>query len=631
MFKIIKLGKFLTIVITLIIIIQSSPSITIGTKCNKIDSIQLNNLNKFNSRNTLYVGGDGPGNYSNIQDAINNATNGYIIYVFDGTYYENVVVNKSISLVGEAGGTTIIDGGNSGNTIKITSDDADVTEFTVQHGGIGIYITQSSNNIIKGNRIIDNWEGIGLLQVSNCTIKSNIISSNFFEGINPVESDLIDIVGNSIIDNLQGIFLSKSENNNIYSNNIKSNTRGIEIRSSSNNNYIYHNNFINNNEDNAFDECNNMWDNGYPSGGNYWDDYNGEDSDGDGIGDTPFSIGGGSNKDYYPFINQSGWNQPPYQPCDPSPENGSVEVDNNADLYWTGGDPNPEDGVYYDVYFGSSNPPPKINGNQSDTTYNPGEMSYNSTYFWQIVAWDNFGASNAGPIWYFITTSTINSPPNTPPKPNGPNSGMIKNAYNFSSITTDNDDDNISYGWDWDGNMHVDQWSSWYSSGETCNMSYSWNNPGTYQIRVKSKDVHYSESAWSEQLTIIIYKDNHPPNEPMINGPNNGKIKKEQKYNFLTIDQDYDDIYYYIDWGDGADSGWIGPYSSNKNTSVSHIWQSVGEYTIRCKAKDIFGEESEWSKLEITMPKNKFAIFNLNIFHWIFRNILALLKIDIFF
>ena len=576
-------------------------------------------INVFNSRTTFYVGGDGPNNYTQIQDAIDDAGNGDTIFVYNGTYNENIVIDISVNLIGENRDNTVIDGGSSGNTIKIVYDNVSVTSFTIQHGGIGVYAVQSSNHSIYGNKIIDNWEGIGFLQSSGSTVSSNIISSNFFEGINPIKSSSINIIGNTINDNLQGIFLSESGENNIFGNNFKSNTRGIEIRSSSNGNLIYHNNFVNNDQDNAFDECSNTWDNGYPSGGNYWDDYSGDDNDGDGIGDTPYSIDGGSNKDYYPFMNQSGWNLPPYQPSDPSPENGSTDVDISADLHWTGGDPDPGDTVTYDVYFGTSSPPPKMVSNQSESSHDPGQMNYSTDYYWKIIAWDNLGASNESPLWNFTTTSTSNTPPNTPSKPSGPESGLINVLYNYTTSASDYDGNNVSYGWDWDGDLNVDEWSIWYGSGDTCNISHSWSTPGTYVVRVMSRDIRYAESNWSSSLTVVIVVENNPPNKPTIKGTTNGKIKKEYEFIFHAADPDGDDVSYYIEWGDGTSTGWIGPYAHCTNVSVSHSWDTTGTYNIKCKAKDVFGSESPWSELQVTMPKNKILNFYFNLLNWLFE------------
>ena len=68
-------------------------------------------------------------------------------------------------------------------------------------------------------------------------------------------------------------------------------------------------------------------------------------------------------------------NLPPYTPSNPSPPDGAMYVDPDADLSWTGGDPNPGDTVTYDVYFGTSSPPPKIVTNQTDTSYDPGTIA----------------------------------------------------------------------------------------------------------------------------------------------------------------------------------------------------------------------------------------------------------------
>lgn len=232
-------------------------------------------------RTMLYVGGSGPGNYTNIQDAVDNASSGDSIFAYQGTYYEHVILNKKITLLGELRDQTIIDGSNTGNALKITTDGCFVSQFTFQKAGIGIYIVHSSNQTIIQNKVTQNWEGIGLLDSAGNIISRNIITHNGFEGINPVQTTASVISENTIIDHLQGIYLVESQDNIIFSNSLSSNSRGIEIEESSNGNHLFHNNFFNSEENNAYDKCSNAWDDGYPSGGNYWDDYTGGDANHD--------------------------------------------------------------------------------------------------------------------------------------------------------------------------------------------------------------------------------------------------------------------------------------------------------------------------------------------------------------
>jgi thiol-disulfide isomerase/thioredoxin len=96
-------------------------------------------------------------------------------------------------------------------------------------------------------------------------------------------------------------------------------------------------------------------------------------------------------------------NSPPYTPSDPTIEDESTCVDIYADLGWTGGDPNGSDTVTYDVYLGITFPPPLVISNQVGTTYDPGTMICDTTYYWKIVAWDNHDTSTAGPVWSFTT------------------------------------------------------------------------------------------------------------------------------------------------------------------------------------------------------------------------------------
>jgi len=81
---------------------------------------------------------------------------------------------------------------------------------------------------------------------------------------------------------------------------------GIGLSGTSLNNRIFHNDLFDNTGGNAWLEpssVGNDWDDGYPSGGNYWDDYTGVDLDGDGIGDSPYDVGGlGLEEDAYPLM-----------------------------------------------------------------------------------------------------------------------------------------------------------------------------------------------------------------------------------------------------------------------------------------------------------------------------------------
>jgi parallel beta-helix repeat protein len=106
-----------------------------------------------------------PDDFPTIQDAINNATDGDTIFVRSGKYVENLIINKTISLVGEDKITTIIDGNHTGNVVRITRDNVNIENFTVENSG--------SENITDFNC------GILVRTGSNCTITDNVLQSNY--------------------------------------------------------------------------------------------------------------------------------------------------------------------------------------------------------------------------------------------------------------------------------------------------------------------------------------------------------------------------------------------------------------------------------------------------------------------
>ena len=97
-------------------------------------------------------------------------------------------------------------------------------------------------------------------------------------------------------------------------------------------------------------------------------------------------------------------NRAPALPIDPSPEDGSEDLDVDITLNWSCSDPE-DDPLIYDVYFGTSDTPPLVNPDQEQNSYSPEEMTFRETYYWKIVAKDDHGNSTEGPTWTFTTLS----------------------------------------------------------------------------------------------------------------------------------------------------------------------------------------------------------------------------------
>jgi hypothetical protein len=107
---------------------------------------------------------------------------------------------------------------------------------------------------------------------------------------------------------------------------------------------------------------------------------------------------------YYVDEAAGAWiNLPPDMPSDPVPAHATPDVDVDFDLSWTCDDPNPPDTVTYDLYFGTTNPPPLAASGLTEAVYDPGTMDLDVTHYWRVVAWDNQDTSTTGPLWSFGT------------------------------------------------------------------------------------------------------------------------------------------------------------------------------------------------------------------------------------
>lgn len=230
--------------------------------------------------NWLYVGGNGPGNYTKIQDAINASSDGDTVFVYQNSspYYQFFDIDKSISLIGENKNTTIIDAQQKRTVIHILADKVLLTGFTIQNGSKthdprsdGIWIYHSSNVVVTGNILRNSFTGIVDLLSFHSTISKNIIINNSLgidsEGSYSIiqnntivhqqafgiqfSKGHVRIEGNTISgsyqpDNSWGILGRESSGNFIIGNNVSNYYEGISIQLTSFFNIISQNNIRDN-------------------------------------------------------------------------------------------------------------------------------------------------------------------------------------------------------------------------------------------------------------------------------------------------------------------------------------------------------------------------------------------------
>lgn len=193
-----------------------------------------------------------PDDYSTIQTAINAANVGDTVFVRNAVYYENVVVNKSLSLIGEDPETTVIDGGTGDYAVLVVADNVTVASFTLrssQHFESGpthtsIVLSSVNNGTISGNIITGSDHGIALDASSENNIFQNNVTTNSWAIIlNSARSNSIH--DSYIADNGIAFWLAdSSDENRIFRNNI-TRTTGVQVTGSSGN-IITANNFTDN-------------------------------------------------------------------------------------------------------------------------------------------------------------------------------------------------------------------------------------------------------------------------------------------------------------------------------------------------------------------------------------------------
>ena len=274
----------------------------------------------------------------------------------------------------------------------------------------------------------------------------------------------------------------------------------------------------------------------------------------------------------------------------------------------------PSGGIEYYFKETSGNPGGDNSGWQSNPTYIDNGLNPDTQYTYKVKTRDSIG--NTG-IYSNPKSATTqggsNDPPYMPSKPNGPDSTSPIIQCQYQTSTTDQNNDDIRYGWDWDDGSSI-EWSGYKSSGATCYKLHAWNEPGNYEVRVIAEDEHGDQSGWSEIL-IVNVEGNIPPNNPnKPNGPESGKTDYSYTYTTKTADPNGDQVKYGWDWDDGSPIEWTGFYNPNQQIEVSHSWNQEGNYNVKVKAKDMFELESEGFSEILTVtiqdPKLQDQIFD---------------------
>ena len=193
----------------------------------------------------------------------------------------------------------------------------------------------------------------------------------------------------------------------------------------------------------------------------------------------------------------------------PSPANGSTG--NLLSLTWSIPISDPEGTVFsWTIQCNNGQVTSGTSASNGTKSLSLSGLAYSTTYKVWVNATDPTGSGLYTRKWYTFTTQQQNLPPNKPNKPSGQSNGKIRQEYSYTTSTTDSDGDQVYYQWDW-GDGTQSEWLGPFASGAQASAQKSWSAKGDYSIKVKSKDIHGAESAWSDPLPITMpYSYNKP-------------------------------------------------------------------------------------------------------------------------
>jgi parallel beta-helix repeat protein len=560
------------------IITNNLNAITLGVSC---ENITIDNNSIFNNDigiesigknhiiqdNIIYNTSKGLGIF--IRNSINNSIlrntfyndgirfNGPTLSSFIHIFKNNTVNEKPLYYYKNQNGVNVPS--NAGQILIVNCSNVTITGMNITETDAALEVAYSSEINISYNNISNSYAGILLWCSSNAIIQYNNLS--FADGDANIflhGSDYNTIRQNNIsFFHLweSGIIVSQSDYNVIKNNTITSNNKWGIWSLSALNNEFYHNNFLENLPYNAKDQGGyNQWDNDYPSGGNFWDDYDGEDSDEDGIGDTPYSIPPNEDtKDWYPLMNTTR-NVPPLKPDEPS---GIIFCLSGVSYtYKTSADDFNEDQIYYKWNWGD--------GNLSDWLgpFDSGEIvsanhSWNKSgcYNIRVKAKDTHGYesywSDPIPIYLPYYVNRVVSKQHV----------VLGQSTIKFNCTVKGGNNPYSFEWNFgDGNFSNIQ-----------NTTYTYNTTGIYGVTLKVNDSNGSIHNSTINISVVNLKAD-------FNMSISGKTKTNETIYFNDNCESYCEIVNWSwDFGDG---------NTSYNQNTSHVYPSEGVYRVKLTVTD---------------------------------------------
>jgi len=497
--------------------------------------------------------------YITISDAITNAniSGGDTVLVYSGTYNENIVIDRQLTLQSNSGSSSTIISGSSDHSLIIESDNTVIIGFTIQNTG-------------------GTHSCLYLREVESCEAKNNIIKNGgngiyFFASNNNIIKDNTQIKDNNV-----GIYFSNSNNNIISNNYIQENdNNGVYLHTTSSGNTFYENHFLDNTPgENARDLASNIW--SYNQKGNYWDDYTGKDTDENGIGDDPYEIDSDSI-DNYPlgyFVNEKP--QATIISINPNPATEGNTISFNGD--------SSDDGTIYEWQWTSN-----IDGEIATSEDFQSSSLSTGTHTIKFRVKDSQQWSE-----YDQETLVINEQQQSGDDTQQPEGKPSANIIKPESETTKYESSTVEFqgtGTPYQGTITQYSWRSNIdgSIGTSSSFSKSDLSVGIHTIYLKVKD----SNSWSDEVStsLIILADqdnnnnqnqatNNPPSAD-TGGPYTGLSGFTIVFDASKTTDDGEINTYKWDFGDG---------NTGSGYKLSHSYTNPGNYTVTLTVTDDSGK-----------------------------------------